>query len=906
MKKFTILFATLLAMSGMAFGQVLPKVLWETTISSKIGTSIFNEQYDMYNSEQGNSLIKRRYNITSRNGFSFSDIGVKTLDKDGKIEITSENLYKNRSQGGGISTVRYLKNYSFIYGNKSIFTSDVDSIFLLNQDFRVEKKYSKKDFGSYPIAGENGFIFNYPKLIIKFDIHGKEEWRYESQEEISLLNSTPPYFCSLGSTNNKKSIILDKNGKIINSSETLENGYPFPINDKGLGVIYASSTNPDNTNISKYDSTGKLITKISLKGLFPNSYNPTNLIKIMPDNSILLTFYTEKKEVYFAKVEDNGKIKTYKTSILSNTLGYQSLSSFFEIKIVNNSSVMYYAISVDTPSQSGVNCRFGVVNLDSNSLSWEKKFLYKSLGNTDSPVTLEANNTIFQAYPSTEKPSELTFTTYNSRGEIIWNSPFSNKTILSSGNYQWKIIDNYLYTSKSNNGKNSIAKIKFEDGTFIWEKIGTDINNFKDDILVDSVGNEYIHFEEDFGQNEKKRKILVQDKKINKIWEYTFPSTYDIPQFAYQRPNSQFVLGENKTIYVLSVEKNLQGIDDLIYRKITPCSYNFSTALGPVVATTQIVTQTGSTEACPTEKIKLSAPKFIGAIYEWTRDGKIVPELKDAAYDMDVSGVYKVTIKDTVCLYSGISNEIKVTIRQLPTAEITAPKSIFCDGEKTTIASKTNGIFFQWQKDGKDISNATTGIYEVSQAGNYRVGVRDDKCPQVGYSNIYTIITKLLPEANISTDIKGIVYEPFTVKMLANSGTNLAYQWLKDDVIIPNETKVNYEAKKSGKYNVVVTQEGCEKRSDALTISILIPLANSEEVGEEEVQVYPNPSKGEFKVILPKSLKRADIQLFDTFGREHLLTYIGEQAQADGLTQGVYFLRIQKGEKSVTNKIIIE
>ena len=145
MKKFTILFATLLAMSGMAFGQVLPKVLWETTISSKIGISIFNEQYDMYNSEQGNSLIKRRYNITSRNGLSFSDIGVKTLDKDGKIEITSENLYKNRSQGGGISTVRYLKNYSFIYGNKSIFTSDVDSIFLLNQDFRVEKKYSKKE-----------------------------------------------------------------------------------------------------------------------------------------------------------------------------------------------------------------------------------------------------------------------------------------------------------------------------------------------------------------------------------------------------------------------------------------------------------------------------------------------------------------------------------------------------------------------------------------------------------------------------------------------------------------------------------------------------------------------------------------------------------------------------------------
>ena len=94
-------------------------------------------------------------------------------------------------------------------------------------------------------------------------------------------------------------------------------------------------------------------------------------------------------------------------------------------------------------------------------------------------------------------------------------------------------------------------------------------------------------------------------------------------------------------------------------------------------------------------------------IYELTNTGsnliraayKIILNFRERP--MDVSGVRKVTIKDTVCLYSGISNEIKVTIRQLPTAEITAPKSTFCDGEKTTIASKTNSIFFQWQKDGK-------------------------------------------------------------------------------------------------------------------------------------------------------------------------------------------------------------
>jgi hypothetical protein len=879
MKKYTLLFAALLAMSGMAFGQVLPKVLWEKTISAKIGAAFISEQYDLYNSNQGNSMIKRRYNIMGRTGSTFSDIELKTIDSKGKLILTSENLYKNRSQGGGISTVNFFKNYSLIYA------------YLIKS-----------------VVVEDGVVFNFPKLVIKYNLKGEEKWRYESKENISLMNAKAPYLLSSSNGDNKINVyFIDSNGKGIETLKNLDNGIYFDINNSSFGIWHTSTTNPENSNISKFDTTGNLLMKISTKGFSPYSITESP-VKIMPDNSMIITFYDENKEIIFAKIDNNGNMKKQTTNIFAGSVGFERIFPFFETRIINN-NISYYAFSVDTLN-NGVYCKIGGVNFGDTLKSWQNKRLYpyESLRNVYTPpVSLQANNTVFQAYPSTEKPNELTFTTYNSKGKVIWDSPFTNKTILLSGNYQWKIIDNYLYTSKSNNGKNSIAKIKFEDGTFIWEKNGININNFKDDILVDSVGNEYIHFEEDFGQDKKKRKILVQDKQINKIWEYTFPSTYDIPQFAYQRPNSQFILGENKTIYTLSVEKNLQGIDDLIYRKITPCSYNFSTAIGPVVATTQIVTGgNGSTEACPTEKIKLSAPKFEGAVYEWTRDGKIVPSYKDAAYDMDVSGTYKVTIKDTVCLYSGVSNEVKVTIRPLPATEITAPKSTFCDGEKVTIASKTNGTFFQWQKDGKDIPNATTGIYEVFQAGDYRVGVRDDKCPQVGYSNIYTIITKLLPEANISTDIKGVVYEPFTVKMSANSGTGLAYQWLKDDVIIPNENKEIYEAQKSGKYKVNVTYDGCTKLSDALTISILIPLANSEEIGEDQVQVYPNPSKGEFRIILPKSLKSADIQLFDTFGRERSLVYVGEQAQAEGLGQGVYFLRVWKGEKSVINKIVIE
>jgi Secretion system C-terminal sorting domain len=252
----------------------------------------------------------------------------------------------------------------------------------------------------------------------------------------------------------------------------------------------------------------------------------------------------------------------------------------------------------------------------------------------------------------------------------------------------------------------------------------------------------------------------------------------------------------------------------------------------------------------------------------------------------------------------------KYTYRCLYDLEATAEatgKTEVCSGTKVKLSTtKQDGLTYQWQKDGKDIPTFKDIVHDVDESGNYTVTVKDETCQNQTTSNPIKVTIKSTPEASISTDTKGIVYEPITVKMTANSGAGLSYQWLKDDVIILSETTVNYEAKKSGKYNVSVSKDGCTKLSDALTISILIPLANQEEVGEEEVQVYPNPSNGEFKIILPKSLKSAEVQLFDTFGRERFLLYIGEQAQAEGLVQGVYFLRVQKGEKSVTSKLIIE
>jgi Secretion system C-terminal sorting domain len=249
----------------------------------------------------------------------------------------------------------------------------------------------------------------------------------------------------------------------------------------------------------------------------------------------------------------------------------------------------------------------------------------------------------------------------------------------------------------------------------------------------------------------------------------------------------------------------------------------------------------------------------------------------------------------TRCLY-----DLEATAQAMGNTEV-------CSGTKVKLSTtKQDGLTYQWQKDGKDIPTFKDVVHDVEESGNYTVTVKDEACQNQAVSNPIPVTIKPTPEAKITTDVKTVIYEPFTVKMTANTGTGLSYQWLKDDVIIPNETSNIYEAKKSGKYNVSVTKDGCVKTSEALNISIQIALSAESEINEETVQIYPNPSRGEFKLILPKSMQDAEIQLFDLLGRERILTYTGEQARAEGLVQGTYFLKVTKGEKSVTNKIVVE
>lgn len=91
------------------------------------------------------------------------------------------------------------------------------------------------------------------------------------------------------------------------------------------------------------------------------------------------------------------------------------------------------------------------------------------------------------------------------------------------------------------------------------------------------------------------------------------------------------------------------------------------------------------------------------------------------------------------------------------------------------------------------------------------------------------------------------------------------------------------------------------------TFTMLCPklVLSTLEEEENKILVFPNPNRGNFRLILPKTLQDAAISVSDNLGRNVRIIRKNEEIEMENSTSGTYFLRISKGEKTFTQKIQI-
>ena len=714
MKKITLLFATMLAMSGMGFGQKEGKVLWETLVDkANSGLKIANYGINPAVSPTGNILVQYKY--ASPLLIGNENLGVKAFNKNGKEMWNANDFYKRYYSifEVGSPMDNHVRINSFYTDSKNG-QYYYDSTLYFDGEYRFLKKLMVLDNRAFIAPAENGILYSseFEKATIKYDLNGKEEWRYPSSKGIVFQTwgeKKTPYLGIVpmtDGTGKSRYVILDKDGK--------QKGFTEP---QFFTAIYRNNDNGfwsrnEKYEFIKFDSTGKQTFILPLD----SQWSRDNFA--LSDNSLLLQS-ENKNSLNLILVLPEGKVK-----YVSFSFPFQvNYATNFKCKEVAPNVIMYAFGMPEREIEADIIYKIGVVNFNDPSKSWSKDIRGGASNGIDgNAFTFEAGNTFFQAYSDPNQPLRKTFKAYDISGNLKWESPFVS--MFSTRENTYKIVGDYLYTQALYESPQGFAKVRMTDGKIIWSKLSPtfsaiSIQDYRKNIQIDKNGNDVIMYTQRKSNDvtEPYRiRISVLNADGTEKWFYKLAEfkPNEFAQASFYQRDTQFAPTDDGKLIVLSQETK-DNKQQYILRKISPCEDLLSTVTA------------SATEACPTEKVKLSVQKQDGVTYQWQKDGVDIPNFKDAVYDFGESGTYTVKVKDEICQNQATSNALKINIRSLPNAEIKTTKTTFCEGDKTTINATTNGVFFQWQKDQKDIPNATSGILDVSEAGNYRVGVRDDK-----------------------------------------------------------------------------------------------------------------------------------------------------------------------------------
>jgi hypothetical protein len=262
-------------------------------------------------------------------------------------------------------------------------------------------------------------------------------------------------------------------------------------------------------------------------------------------------------------------------------------------------------------------------------------------------------------------------------------------------------------------------------------------------------------------------------------------------------------------------------------------------------------------------------------------------------------GTYAVVVEDA----NGCILTDEVIIGDGPSFNLEIDPSgdvVICQGTSLSIDAGPGYADYDWS------TGASVQTITVSNAGTYWVTVTSaEGCvadDTVSVSYYSTAVPTIDPDAN------GVLN--------CSNDTAQSYQWYLNGDPIPNATNSYYCPLQSGNYYVVIVDNnGCELTSaiEEYTFSDDSPCATSIDEYGLSLQVYPNPSTGQYTVSYSLD-HQSQIQLsvIDLVGRQ-----ITDEVQLNGLSgnqvidisgeaEGVYILRIVKdGDRILQERLIL-
>jgi len=239
------------------------------------------------------------------------------------------------------------------------------------------------------------------------------------------------------------------------------------------------------------------------------------------------------------------------------------------------------------------------------------------------------------------------------------------------------------------------------------------------------------------------------------------------------------------------------------------------------------------TSVCQGDSVLLTANSGQSLSYQWMMGG--VPLTGDTLSSLNVmnTGLYKVNVTDNQTGCSQLSQPVTVTINTTDfsmafsanTTTFTQPPFAVAFTNQTP---NLNNYNFQWELGDGNTSTFFNPMHTYQYNGSYSVslfaenastGCRDTlvktnyiSCAG-GVPNPCNIIAAITPAGPVT------ICGGDSVMLTASAGTGYNYQWVYNNMIIPNADSIIFWAKQAGNYRVVVSDSVCSQTSPAFVLN---------------------------------------------------------------------------------------
>ena len=328
---------------------------------------------------------------------------------------------------------------------------------------------------------------------------------------------------------------------------------------------------------------------------------------------------------------------------------------------------------------------------------------------------------------------------------------------------------------------------------------------------------------------------------------------YDAPAIQWYKNNNPIAGAIHSTLEV--TETQLLGAG--AYRvsitdqgcTVHSFNHNVVTAPGAMTHKPQISSLPQSNHLCGTVNGTVvlrftNADEFTGH-YQWYKNNYAIPGATDIIYEATETGKYRMVVIEGTC--AALSDEITITsgngIIRKPLLAKTPDRNDICQNGSIKLTVSNAGLFsspvFYWYKGSDIVQQGTTPFYYAIAGGTYFVQVIDASgCSSVSAKEILNMSGTVIaepavtsyPSNSIICGDNGVVVLQLTTDY--DAGT--AYQWYRNNELIPGAVGKVYSAELPGHYHVEILSSGCAAYSVPVNVvkqsgnSISLPLVSKD------------------------------------------------------------------------------